>query len=53
MPSAIIKGLLEQGFYFYSDRWGKNIVRLVTSFATQATDVDHFIAATQALAKAG
>jgi threonine aldolase len=53
MPSAIIEGLLEQGFYFYSDRWGKNIVRLVTSFATQATDVDHFISAAKALAEAG
>ncbi|MFT5069330.1 MAG: threonine aldolase, partial [Candidatus Paceibacteria bacterium] len=41
----------EQGFYFYSDRWGENIVRLVTSFATNETDVDYFISAAKKLAK--
>ena len=53
MPSAMIKDLLAQGFYFYSDRWGKNIVRLVTNFSTREVDVDHFIAAAKALAEAG
>ena len=49
----MIKDLLAQGFYFYSDRWGKNIVRLVTNFSTREVDVDHFIAAAKALAEAG
>lgn len=50
LPKAMIEGLLEQGFYFYSDRWGENIVRLVTSFATQEADVDGFIKAAKKLA---
>ena len=51
LPKVMIDGLLEQGFYFYSDRWGENIVRLVTSFATNETDVDYFISAAKKLAK--
>lgn len=49
MPRPIIDGLLDQGFYFYSDRWDENVVRLVTSFATKEVDVDHFISAARAL----
>jgi threonine aldolase len=51
MPRPIIDGLLDQGFYFYSDRWDENVVRLVTSFATKETDVDHFISAAKKLAQ--
>ena len=45
MPKAMIDSLLGQGFYFYSDRWGENVVRLVTNFTTQEADVDCLIAA--------
>lgn len=45
MPRAMIDSLLDQGFYFYSDRWGENLVRLVTNFTTQEADVDSLIAA--------
>ena len=49
IPRFAIDGLLAQGFHFYSDRWDKNVVRLVTNFSTQADDVDHFVAAAKAL----
>ncbi len=49
MPRSVIDGLLAQGFHFYSDRWDKNVVRLVTSFTTQSADVDHFVAVASAL----
>lgn len=49
MPRPIIDGLLAQGFHFYSDRWGQNVVRLVTSYSTQEGDVDHLVAAANAL----
>lgn len=45
LPQPVIDGLLAQGFRFYHDRWGQGVVRLVTSFATTAADVDHFITA--------
>jgi len=51
LPKVMIEGLLKRGFYFYSDRWGENIVRLVTSFATQEADVDGFISAAKQLAQ--
>lgn len=47
-PAHAIDGLLEQGFRFYHERWGPGVVRLVTSFATQAQDVDHFLSALRA-----
>jgi threonine aldolase len=43
MPKAMINSLLDQGFYFYTDRWGENVVRLVTNFTTQEADVDALI----------
>jgi len=43
LDSAIIETLLKAGFGFYHDRWGPNIVRFVTSFATTAEDVDHLL----------
>ena len=43
LDSAIIDALLKAGFGFYHDRWGPNIVRFVTSFATTAEDVDHLL----------
>ena len=45
MPKAMIDSLLNQGFYFYSNRWGENVVRLVTNFTTKEADVDGFIKA--------
>ena len=51
LPEAYINGLLEQGFGFYHDRWGKGVVRLVTSFAHTEEQVDSFIAATQKLSQ--
>ena len=47
MPKAMIDSLLNQGFYFYSNRWGENVVRLVTNFTTKEADVDGFIKATK------
>jgi threonine aldolase len=43
MPKAMINSLLDQGFYFYTERWGENVVRLVTNFTTQEADVDALI----------
>ncbi|KAB0489150.1 threonine aldolase family protein [Pseudomonas vancouverensis] len=43
LDSAIIQALLKAGFGFYHDRWGANIVRFVTSFATTSEDVDHLL----------
>ncbi|MCY1246088.1 Low specificity L-threonine aldolase [compost metagenome] len=43
LDSAVIDALLKAGFVFYHDRWGPNIVRFVTSFATTAEDVDHLL----------
>lgn len=43
LDSAIIEALLKAGFGFYHDRWGPNVVRFVTSFATTAEDVDHLL----------
>ena len=48
LPAHAIEGLLADGFRFYHDRWGPGVVRLVTSFATQAHDVDHFLSALRA-----
>ncbi|WP_206957042.1 threonine aldolase family protein [Trinickia acidisoli] len=42
-PAELIEALLAQGFVFYHDRWGPGVVRLVTSFATTAADVDHLL----------
>ncbi len=50
LPGPMIEGLLRQGFRFYTDRWGDGVVRLVTSFATSADDVDRLLNAARALA---
>ena len=50
LPDDYIQGLLDLGFGFYHDRWGKGIIRLVTSFAHQPEQVDCFIEATRQLA---
>lgn len=50
LPDDYIQGLLDLGFGFYHDRWGKGIIRLVTSFAHQAEQIDCFIDATRQLA---
>jgi threonine aldolase len=49
LPKAVNDGLHAQGFHFYGDRWEPGVVRLVTSFATKADDVDAFIAAARHL----
>ena len=49
LPQAVNDGLHAQGFHFYGDRWGPGVVRLVTSFATNAADVDDFIATARRL----
>jgi threonine aldolase len=43
LDSTMIDALLKAGFGFYHDRWGPNVVRFVTSFATTAEDVDHLL----------
>lgn len=50
LPQPMIDGLLEQGFRFYTDRWGTGVVRLVTSFATTEDDVDLLLEAAGKLA---
>ncbi len=49
LPRAVNDGLHARGFHFYGDRWGPGVVRLVTSFATDAAAVDAFIAAARSL----
>ena len=44
LPFAVIESLLQAGFEFYHDRWGPNVVRLVTSFSTTIEDVDNLLA---------
>ncbi|MDA1089879.1 MAG: low specificity L-threonine aldolase [Proteobacteria bacterium] len=44
LPRAVIDGLKEDGFLFY-ERGGKDVVRLVCSFATTEQDVDALIEA--------
>lgn len=45
IPKAVIDALHSDGFHFYDDRWGENVIRLVTAFNTLEADVDAFIAA--------
>ena len=42
--------LLAAGFVFYNNRWEPGVVRFVTSFATDAEDVDRLIAYAKQLA---
>lgn len=51
-PRALVEALLAQGFGLYHDRWGPGVVRLVTSFATTAADVDQLLDAAQQIAGA-
>jgi threonine aldolase len=44
LPDSLIKGLQQQGFDFYHDRWGPGVARLVTSFRTTPEQVDGFLA---------
>jgi threonine aldolase len=50
LSDALIIGLRAEGFRFYSDRWGPNVVRLVTSFATTTADVDNLLRAARTIA---
>ncbi|MBY6679017.1 low specificity L-threonine aldolase [Rhodococcus sp. BP-332] len=49
-PAALTQALHDRGFTFYDDRWEPGVVRLVTSFAHTARDVDAFVDAVRALA---
>jgi threonine aldolase len=51
LPDAVSDGLRAQGFVFGSGRWAPGVVRLVTSFATRAEDIDAFIAAATAMTR--
>ena len=42
-PAALIEALAAEGFGLYHDRWGPGVVRLVTSFATTAAEVDQLL----------
>lgn len=50
LPQALQDALLGEGFVFYTGRWEPGVVRFVTSFATTARDVEHFVARMQTLA---
>lgn len=43
LPQKTIQGLISSGFSFYHDRWEPGVVRLVTSFATETTDIDDLL----------
>jgi len=45
LPARAIETLLAQGFTFYHDRWGPQVVRLITSFQTMPEDIDGLLAA--------
>lgn len=47
-PGALSASLKARGFAFYDDRWEPGVVRLVTSFAHTADDVDLFLEAARA-----
>lgn len=47
-PSALSTALHEAGYAFYDDRWEPGTVRLVVSFAHQASDIDDFLDAIRA-----
>ena len=49
LPEAVTAGLLDKGYQFY--RWEGPVVRLVTSWATRAEDVDALVADAVALAQ--
>ncbi|GGK75832.1 threonine aldolase family protein [Amphritea balenae] len=49
LPLVVITGLLEQGFHFYHDRWGQNVIRLVTNFTSQPEEIDLFLQAARTL----
>jgi threonine aldolase len=49
LSAMVIEQLLAQGFRFYHDRWGPEVVRLVTNFATTEGEVDAFVNAVKRL----
>jgi threonine aldolase len=53
LPQEIIDRLSDSGYTFYHDRWGPDVVRFVTSFATTAQDVDDLAHAIRRLAETG
>ena len=47
-PDGLIRTLQGQGYTFYSDRWEPGVVRVVTSFAHRAEDIDDLLDAVRA-----
>ena len=45
MPKDCADRLLAQGFSFYHGKWEKDVIRLVTSFATTEQDIQYFLSA--------
>ncbi|MFC9439377.1 threonine aldolase family protein [Nocardia sp. NPDC057030] len=43
LPQPVIDGLLTRGFNFHANRWGPQVARFVTSFATTPDDIDALI----------
>jgi threonine aldolase len=52
MPTELAAGLRQRGYDFYGDRWGPEVVRLVTSFRTTPEMVDGMVAAAREIAGA-
>jgi threonine aldolase len=51
-PTSLSRALHERGFAFHDDRWEPGTVRLVTTFAHGAGDIDALLAAVRELAPA-
>jgi threonine aldolase len=51
-PDDLTAALQNQGYTFYAGRWEPGVVRLVTSFAHSACDIDDFLAAVRAATEA-
>jgi threonine aldolase len=50
-PAELSAALHERGYAFYDNRWEPGTIRLVTSFAHQAADIDDFLGAIQSIAR--
>ncbi|KAH7171282.1 pyridoxal phosphate-dependent transferase [Dactylonectria macrodidyma] len=45
LSQKVTEGLLAEGYKFYHDRWGPGVVRFVTSFSHNASDIDELLEA--------
>ena len=50
-PAGLSAAPHERGYAFYDDRWEPSTVRLVTSFAHRAADIDDLLAAIHSIAR--